>query len=69
MMLHEILRGVGQDSASNVVLRQTEGVARSTRLAEYFDFSARPSLPESLERDIRQKSTVPALPKDTPRPK
>jgi hypothetical protein len=69
MMLHQILRTVGDNPAASVVLRQTEAIARATRLADYFDFGAQQELPESVERDIRQKTTVPALPKDTPRKK
>jgi hypothetical protein len=65
MMLYEILRARGADSLAGVILRQAEGVARATRIWEFFDFAAQPLLPENPDSDVRRKTPIPAIRRET----
>jgi hypothetical protein len=69
MMLSDILKGVGQEAPASAVLAQTEGIARATRIADYFEFASQPAFPTGIEADVRPKTAVPTLPRETPRKK
>jgi hypothetical protein len=67
MLLSDIFRSRGEDSLAVRVARQSEAVARATHIAEFFDFANQPPLPTpGVDSDVRQKTSVPAIRRDSP---
>jgi hypothetical protein len=68
LMLSEVLRSVGQDSAAAAILAETKQVAVATRLAGAINFDAPAVLPAVPDSDVVPKTPVPSK-RDTPRTK
>jgi hypothetical protein len=60
LMLSEVLRSVGQDSAAAAILAETKKVAVATRLASAIDFDAAAATPPVPQADTAPKTPVPS---------
>jgi transmembrane protein TMEM260 (protein O-mannosyltransferase) len=69
MMLYDLLKKRGENSEAATVLAQSEGIARATRIWDYFDFSPQAATPESAGTDVRLKTPVPAVRRESTRKK